>query len=229
MNNVILIKYGELTTKKDNRKEFINILSNNLHEKLKNYDVKIIKEYARMYIYFNEDDKNNVLNVLKNTFGIHAFNLCYKVNTNIDDIKNMVLKKLSLESFKTFKVVTKRRDKNFEISSMEFNNIIGGHILKNIKNVSVDVHNPDVYVNIEINNTDDIDGILEAIIKAKKNLTESTQRNDWEMMGTDLKELQNLIDSLEKMMKEKENNSTEVNTNEQTDNKINSMIENVIN
>ena len=150
MNNVILIKYGELTTKKDNRKEFINILSNNLHEKLKNYDVKIIKEYARMYIYFNEDDKNNVLNVLKNTFGIHAFNLCYKVNTNIDDIKNMVLKKLSLESFKTFKVVTKRRDKNFEISSMEFNNIIGGHILKNIKNVSVDVHNPDVYVNIEI-------------------------------------------------------------------------------
>ena len=103
-----------------------------------------------MYIYFNEDDKNNVLNVLKNTFGIHAFNLCYKVNTNIDDIKNMVLKKLSLESFKTFKVVTKRRDKNFEISSMEFNNIIGGHILKNIKNVSVDVHNPDIYVNIEI-------------------------------------------------------------------------------
>ena len=120
----------------------------------KNYDVKIVKEYARMYIYFNEDDKNNVLNVLKNTFGIHAFNLCYKVNTNIDDIKNMVLKKLSLESFKTFKVVTKRRDKNFEISSMDFNNVIGGHILKNIKNASVDVHNPDVYVNIEINKDD---------------------------------------------------------------------------
>ena len=43
-----------------------------------------------------------ILNVLKNTFGIHAFNLCYKVNTNIDDIKNMVLKKIYLESFKTF-------------------------------------------------------------------------------------------------------------------------------
>ena len=154
MNNVILIKYGELTTKKDNRKEFINILYNNLYEKLKQYDVKIVKEYARMYIYFNEDDKNNVLNVLKNTFGIHAFNLCYKVNTNIDDIKNIILKEISMLEFNTFKVVTKRRDKNFEISSMEFNNIIGGHILKNIKNVSVDVHNPDVYVNIEINKDD---------------------------------------------------------------------------
>ena len=86
MDNVILIKYGELTTKKDNRKEFINILYNNLYEKLKQYDVKIVKEYARMYIYFNSYDKDDILNVLKNTFGIHAFNLCYKVNTNIDDI-----------------------------------------------------------------------------------------------------------------------------------------------
>lgn len=154
MDNVILIKYGELTTKKDNRKEFINILYNNLYEKLKQYDVKIVKEYARMYIYFNSYDKNNILNVLKNTFGIHAFNLCYKVNTNIDDIKNIILKEISMLEFNTFKVVTKRRDKTFEISSMEFNNIIGGHILKNIKNVSVDVHNPDIYVNIEINKDD---------------------------------------------------------------------------
>ena len=73
-------------------------------------------------------------------------------------------------------------------------------------------------VNIEINNTDDIEGILEAIIKAKKNLTESTQRNDWEMMGSDLKELQSLIDSLEKTMKESDN-KTETNIDEQTENK----------
>ena len=61
MNNVILIKYGELTTKKDNRKEFINILSNNLHEKLKNYDVKIIKEYAekdnRIRPFYSSENK----------------------------------------------------------------------------------------------------------------------------------------------------------------------------
>ena len=91
MNNVILIKYGELTTKKDNRKEFINLLYNFLYEKLKKYNVKIIKEYARMYIYFNEKDRNDILNVLSNTFGIHAFNLCCKVNTNIEDIKTEVL------------------------------------------------------------------------------------------------------------------------------------------
>lgn len=57
-------------------------------------------------------------------------------------------------------------------------------------------------VNIEITNTEDVDGMIQAIINANKNLTESNDRNDWEMMGSDLKELQSLIDSLDKMVKE---------------------------
>ena len=57
-------------------------------------------------------------------------------------------------------------------------------------------------INIEITNTEDVDGMIQAIINANKNLTESNDRNDWEMMGSDLKELQSLIDSLDKMIKE---------------------------
>lgn len=57
-------------------------------------------------------------------------------------------------------------------------------------------------VNIEITNTENVDGMIQAIINANKNLTESNDRNDWEMMGSDLKELQSLIDSLDKMIKE---------------------------
>ncbi len=57
-------------------------------------------------------------------------------------------------------------------------------------------------VNIEITNTEDVDGMIQAIINGNKNLTESNDRNDWEMMGSDLKELQSLIDSLDKMIKE---------------------------
>lgn len=151
MENIILIKYGELTTKKDNRKMFINILDNYLHNKLKDFNVKIIKDRSRMYIYFNEEYTQNILNVLNNTFGIHAFNLAYKVNTNTDDIKNKVLELLTKIEFNTFKVVTNRRDKSFETCSMDFNNLIGGHILKNIPNIKVDVKKPDIFVNIEIN------------------------------------------------------------------------------
>lgn len=65
-------------------------------------------------------------------------------------------------------------------------------------------------VNIEINNTEDMEGIIQAIINANKNLTESNERNDWEMMGTDIKELQSLIESLEKMREETKNNDKEI-------------------
>ena len=62
-------------------------------------------------------------------------------------------------------------------------------------------------VNIEVTNTEDIEGMIESIINANKNLTESNDRNDWEMMGTDLKELQSLIESLEKMIEENKTKS----------------------
>ena len=69
-------------------------------------------------------------------------------------------------------------------------------------------------VDIEVTNTEDIEGMMKAIINANKNLTESNDRNDWEMMGSDIKELQNLIESLEKMLES---------------NKTKSPIQNVIN
>lgn len=153
MENMILIKYGELTTKKDNRKQFINILYNNLNEKIKKYDAKIIKEHARMYIICNEHT-NEILDVVSNTFGIHAFNICYKTHTNTEDIKSLTLELLKQKNFKTFKVETKRRDKNFPIKSMDFNHVIGSHILKNINDIKVEVQNPEILVHIEINKED---------------------------------------------------------------------------
>ena len=62
MNKVILIKYGELTTKKSNRKFFINTLYNNVNNKLKGFDVKISKDRARMLIEFNDEDFANLIN-----------------------------------------------------------------------------------------------------------------------------------------------------------------------
>lgn len=154
MTSIILIKYGELTTKGDNRKQFINVLSKNIDEKIKKYNAKIIKDRSRMYIEFDEKYKNDIIEVLKNTFGIHAFNIVYKTNTNSEDICGKVLEKLKNISFKTFKVVSKRRDKSFNIPSMEFNKIVATHILKNLNDIKVDVHNPDIYINIEINKED---------------------------------------------------------------------------
>jgi len=147
MKKMILIKYGELTTKKGNRNTFIRLLVNNINSILRGIDYKIKYDRVRMYIESNEIDL--IINKLKNIFGIHSIVKCYMVNTNIDDIKNRILDILKDISFKTFKVETKRADKSFEIPSMEFSRLIGGHILKNI-DCKVDVHNPELFIKIEI-------------------------------------------------------------------------------
>ncbi len=150
MNRVILIKYGELTTKKGNRKFFINTLYKNINDKLKNYNVKIYKDISRMYIEFNDNDLDKILKRINSIFGIFEYLVAYKVPTDVESIKSSVLDIISNEKFKTFKVETKRSDKNFEIHSLDFSKQIGGMILKNFEAKKVDVHNPDLLLNIEI-------------------------------------------------------------------------------
>lgn len=156
MEKLILIKYGELTTKKSNRNLFINILTQNIKESLKDYNIKLTKNRVRMFIeVLNEDEFDKIINKLTKIFGIHSIVICNKTDNNIDNIKEEVLSIARSTNFKTFKVETKRSNKNFPIKSMEFNNIIGGLLLKNINNIKVDVHNPDYTLKIEIreNNT----------------------------------------------------------------------------
>ena len=148
MEQLIVIKYGELTTKKGNRNTFINALKNNIKRVLVSNNYNIIANRDHIYIETKEID--DVLKKLKKVCGIQGILVAYKVNTNTDTIKEEVLNILKNMTFKTFKVETKRALKSFPINSMEFSRIIGGHILKNIPNINVDVHKPDVLVKIEI-------------------------------------------------------------------------------
>ena len=102
-----------------------------------------------MYIE-TSDNIDEIVEILSKIFGIHSIVIAYKVDTNTEVIKENVLEIIKTIDFKTFKVETKRCDKNFEIPSMEFNNIIGGLILKNKDNIKVDVHNPEYTLKIEI-------------------------------------------------------------------------------
>lgn len=150
MEKLIMIKYGELSTKKDNIKVFIEKLSNNITKKLKNYDIKIQKNKVRMFIDIKNYDENKIVNLLKEVFGIHSIVICYKVDKNLESIESESLNLLKNENFKTFKVETNRADKNFKYNSMEVSKFVGARILKNIDNVKVDVHNPDILLHVEI-------------------------------------------------------------------------------
>ena len=146
---IILIKYGELTTKKDNRKVFINILYNNIKKALFFYKVNIIKTRDRMYIETTENI-DEIVDILKNIFGIHSIVVATRVNTNIEEIEATVLEVAKTIDFTTFKVETNRADKSFPINSMDFSRKIGSLVLKNIEGKKVDVHNPDYLLHIEI-------------------------------------------------------------------------------
>lgn len=150
MDRVILIKYGELSTKKGNRNFFINTLYNNVKNKLKNFDVKISKDRARMYIEFRDNELGDIKKNIDKVFGIHKYHIAYIVDTNIDSIKEKALDIISKLNYKTFKVETKRSFKAFEIDSMEISRVVGGYILKNTDNLIVDVHNPEVVIQIEV-------------------------------------------------------------------------------
>ncbi len=147
---VILIKYGELTTKKGNRKFFIQTLYQNIKKKLSAFDVVITKDISRMYIEFEEKEEVDVLKKIREVFGIYNFQVAYKVESQEEVIKDTCLSILEKEKFSTFKVETKRSDKAFPISSMDFSRMVGGYLLKNLEGKRVDVHQPDCLLHIEI-------------------------------------------------------------------------------
>ncbi len=146
MHELIMIKYGELTTKKANRKIFINILSQNVEKALKNEKVEIFKDQVRMFIKCN--NANKIAIKLQKIFGIHGIVIAYKVNNNIEDVLKKSLEIMN-KNKQTFKVVTKRADKNYPIHSMDYSRKLGGLILKN-SNFKVDVHTPDITLTVEI-------------------------------------------------------------------------------
>lgn len=147
---VILIKYGELSTKKGNLNFFINTLYNNVKSKLGMYDVSINKDRAKMTIKFRDEDLDDIVKIVGKVFGIHTFNIAYLCDSDEDAIKSTVTEVVSNTNFNTFKVETKRSDKRFPIHSGDLNRILGGMILKNVPNIKVDVHNPDLLLKVEI-------------------------------------------------------------------------------
>ena len=121
MGKLIMIKYGELSTKKGNRGFFINTLYKNIKNKLSDLDVNISKDRARMYIEFKDDDLDEIKCRIDKVFGIHEYDIVYSCDSNLDSINEEVLKRVNELEFNTFKVDVKRSDKSFKITSPEMN------------------------------------------------------------------------------------------------------------
>lgn len=149
----ILIRFGELSTKGRNRKQFVQRLSFNILEKIKDFpNVIIEKSRDRMFIKLNGEPHEQILDRLQSIFGIHSFSLAVKTKTELEDMKNGALFALQALPYKgkTFKVTAKRAYKNFELDTNGLNHAIGSHLLRNTEDLTVNVKQPDINVRVEV-------------------------------------------------------------------------------
>lgn len=159
MYKAFLIKYGEIGTKGKNRYLFEDALCRQIRRALKKIDGQFIvsKEQGRIYVECDTDfDYDEAVAKLKTVFGILWICPMMQIEDNgFDDLAAQTVKYLK-DVYKgkemTFKVKARRARKNYPLNSMEINMDLGEKILDAIPQMKVDVHKPDIELNVEIRN-----------------------------------------------------------------------------
>ena len=161
MYDMILVRYGEMTLKKKNYKTFLNKINDNIKSKCRKFsNLKFFNTDYRFYIYLNGEDHNLVIKELNTVVGLYSYSLCKKVKvTN----KENVLEDIALTAIEainankpannfTFKVETHRGDKTFPLNSIQISQQVAKLVLPKIEGMSVDVHNPQLTLHIDLRN-----------------------------------------------------------------------------
>ncbi|WP_339020626.1 tRNA uracil 4-sulfurtransferase ThiI [Spiroplasma endosymbiont of Atherix ibis] len=148
----ILIRYGELTLKGNNRNSFISKLIQNIKFKLKKYKDIIVyrKDHNSLVLEIKEQSKlDEICSILQNIFGIYSLSIVEIVEKNEEIILDKTLE-ITKNYLGTFKVEVERKDKGFALSSQDLKTKIAVNILKNNQNIKVDVHNPQLKLTVII-------------------------------------------------------------------------------
>ena len=156
MNKVILLKDGELALKGLNRSRFEGALIKTVKARLESSVGEFTAERAQSVTYLrpvDEDaDMDRATEVACRVFGVAGVSLAVECEKDIEAIKRAAAESLAdkLLEAKTFKVNAKRGDKTFPLKSPDICDEVGGYILSRFHHLKVDVHSPDIIVNVEI-------------------------------------------------------------------------------
>ena len=141
----ILIRFGELSLKGNNKMTFVRKLASNI-SKICNVDLKHIDIMIdRIFIPYSIEN----LQTLNYVFGISSYSPVFQLNSNLDEIEKLI-QKIDFTPHKNFKINSRRKWKDFPLSSLDLNIHLGNCVLKNNKHLTVKVKDPDIEVNIEI-------------------------------------------------------------------------------
>lgn len=151
MKHVILVRYGEISLKGLNRNYFIDLLVKNIRNTLKRFEsVKVQKIQGRIIVHLSEEDLEGALEAVTKVFGIVSVSPAIVVESDIDVIEKATLEQANAADFKTFRITAKRGDKRFPIQSPELGRRLGAVVLRNISDIKVDMHTPDMNLWVEV-------------------------------------------------------------------------------
>jgi thiamine biosynthesis protein ThiI len=149
MKNVIMIKYGEIYLKGNNRSFFENLLLKNIKYALYGIEAKARKIRTRYVVTdYEKSNEDEIVDRLKKVFGIHSISRAVEIETSKENIFDFV-GSIKIEN-STFKVETNRADKTFEMNSFQLNCALGDLLIKNNKTAKVDVHKPNLTIFVDI-------------------------------------------------------------------------------
>ncbi len=154
MKEIILVKYGEIILKGGNRPRFEKVLIQNISNSIKNIaNARITIAQATIYIEVEEDDKIDIVcERLQKVFGIVTIVRARVCEKTVESIEAAALEycRKDLQPGKKFKVEAKRSDKKFPLNSVQLSMEVGGFLDDAVPGMIVDVHNPEVTVQIEV-------------------------------------------------------------------------------
>ena len=155
MNEIFLMKLGEIVLKGANKRQFENKLRQNVRRRMKpygNFDVYIMQSTVYVQPLDEEADVEGAWEACHSIFGVVSLCRCRPCEKNLDAIFNAIEEYLGdeLDCAKSFKVESKRSDKAFPMTSIAISQDIGGRLAEAHPHVEVDVHHPDYVVYVEV-------------------------------------------------------------------------------
>lgn len=148
MRKVLLVRYGEVFLKGANRPHFLKILTDNVKRAVKPLNGRVWMSDSRIYVSDVEDMDECVRRVRK-VFGLYSVSPAVECEKELDEMAEQCIEMMKGLSG-TFKVLGKRSDKKFPMNSLEFAAELGGRILEANPNLSVDIHNPEHKLRVEV-------------------------------------------------------------------------------